>query len=60
VNVHYIPVHLQPFWKQRGFGPGDFPNAEGYYDRAISIPLYAGLSEADQDQVISALRTALS
>jgi UDP-4-amino-4,6-dideoxy-N-acetyl-beta-L-altrosamine transaminase len=60
VNVHYIPVHLQPFWKQRGFGPGDFPNAEGYYDRAISIPLYAGLSEANQDQVISALRTALS
>ena len=59
VNVHYIPVHLQPFWSARGFGPGDFPNAEGYYDGAISIPLYAGLSDADQDKVIEALRAVL-
>lgn len=59
VNVHYIPVHTQPFWTARGFAPGDFPNAERYYSRAISIPLYAGLSEADQDAVVAALDAAL-
>lgn len=59
VNVHYIPVHLQPFWAKRGFKPGDFPNAESYYDQAISIPLYAGLSEFDQDAVIAVLADVL-
>lgn len=59
VNVHYIPVHLHPFWAARGFKRGDFPNAERYYDHAISIPLYAGLTQADQDQVVSAFRDAL-
>ncbi len=59
VNVHYIPVHTQPFWASRGFAQGDFPNAEGYYAQAISIPLYAGLSDADQDVVIAALASAL-
>ncbi|TCO71629.1 UDP-4-amino-4,6-dideoxy-N-acetyl-beta-L-altrosamine transaminase [Rhodovulum euryhalinum] len=59
VNVHYIPVHTQPFWQARGFGPGDFPVAEAYYARAISIPLYFGLTEADQDRVVEALRDAL-
>ena len=59
VNVHYIPVHLQPFYAARGFGRGDFPNSESYYDHAISIPLYADLREADQDRVISALYAAL-
>lgn len=59
VNVHYIPVHLHPFWAARGFKRGDFPNAENYYDHAISIPLYAGLSEADQDRVLAAIKAAL-
>lgn len=59
VNVHYIPVHAQPYWAARGFAAGDFPNAEGYYAQAISIPLYAGLSDADQDVVIAALTRAL-
>ena len=59
VNVHYIPVHLHPFWAARGFKRGDFPNAESYYDHAISIPLYAGLTEADQDTVLAALGRAL-
>ncbi len=59
VNVHYIPVHTQPFWQARGFKIGDFPNAESYYARAISIPLYAGLSEADQDTVVAALADTL-
>ncbi len=59
VNVHYIPVHTQPYWQARGFKWGDFPVAEGYYARAISLPLYYGLTEADQDTVVAALATAL-
>jgi dTDP-4-amino-4,6-dideoxygalactose transaminase len=59
VNVHYIPVHTQPYWASRGFTEGDFPNAERYYAHAISIPLYAGLNEVDQDVVITALASAL-
>ncbi|WP_108483610.1 UDP-4-amino-4,6-dideoxy-N-acetyl-beta-L-altrosamine transaminase [Oceaniglobus ichthyenteri] len=58
-NVHYIPVHTQPYWQEHGFGPGDFPASEAYYAQAISIPLYAGLSEADQDFVTATLAEAL-
>ncbi|WP_099825725.1 UDP-4-amino-4,6-dideoxy-N-acetyl-beta-L-altrosamine transaminase [Oceaniglobus indicus] len=60
VNVHYIPVHTQPYWQSHGFAPGDFPNAETYYAAAISIPLYAGLSDADQDIVVAELTKALA
>lgn len=59
VNVHYIPVHLQPYYAARGFKKGDFPNAEAYYERAISLPLYANLSEYDQNMVIAELRKSL-
>lgn len=59
VNLHYIPVHLQPYYRQRGHGEGQFPEAENYYQRAISIPLYATLIEAQQDQVVAALRELL-
>ncbi|WP_091189855.1 UDP-4-amino-4,6-dideoxy-N-acetyl-beta-L-altrosamine transaminase [Formivibrio citricus] len=52
VNVHYIPVHTQPDFGRLGFRRGDFPYAEDYYERAISLPLYAGLSDEDQDYVI--------
>lgn len=55
VNVHYIPVHTQPFYRRLGFGMGDYPQAERYYQRALSLPLYADLSEPDQDVVIAAL-----
>ena len=55
VNVHYIPIHLQPYYQSMGFKAGEFPNAEAYYERAISLPLYAGLTEADQDYVIAKL-----
>ena len=58
-NVHYIPVHTQPYWRGHGFAPGDFPAAETYYAQAISIPLYFGLSEADQDIVVAELTKAL-
>lgn len=59
VNLHYIPVHLQPYYRDLGFTDGDFPLAEEYYKRAISIPLYSGLTHADQDTVVAALRRAL-
>lgn len=59
VNLHYIPVHLQPYYSQFGFKPGDFPQAERYYSQAISLPLYPQLSEVDQDRVVEALKKAL-
>ena len=59
VNVHYIPVHLQPYYRKMGFGPGDFPVAEDYYSRAISIPLYATMTDAQQNTVIAAIKAEL-
>ena len=56
VNVHYIPVHLQPYYRKLGFRPGQFPQAEEYYANAISLPMYFGLSSAQQEQVVAALR----
>lgn len=55
VNVHYIPVHTQPFYQRLGFKTGDFPCAENYYARAISLPLYYGLSDEQQQYVIDKL-----
>jgi len=60
VNVHYIPVHLQPDYRRLGFAPGDCPVAEDYYARAITLPLYPTLSDAEQDQVVAALCEALA
>lgn len=60
VNLHYIPVHLQPYYRDMGFAPGDFPASEDYYARAISIPLHAGLTDADQARVVAALTEALA
>jgi dTDP-4-amino-4,6-dideoxygalactose transaminase len=59
-NVHYIPVHTQPYYQQLGFAPGDFPAAEDYYAEAISLPMYPTMSDADQDRVVAALREALA
>lgn len=59
VNVHYIPVHLQPYYQQLGFKAGDFPCAEAYYEGAITLPLFPTMTEADQDRVIKALKDAL-
>jgi UDP-4-amino-4,6-dideoxy-N-acetyl-beta-L-altrosamine transaminase len=59
VNVHYIPVHLQPYYRRLGFSEGQFPVAEQYYKNALSIPLYAGMSDATQDRVIAALASTL-
>lgn len=60
VNVHYIPVYWQPYYRQLGFAKGLCPNAENYYQRAISIPMYAGLSDEDQSKVVNRLATILS
>lgn len=60
VNVHYIPVHLQPDYQRLGFKAGDFPLAEAYYLRVLSLPMYATLSDAQQDEVVAALRRALA
>ena len=59
VNVHYIPVHLQPYYRSLGFKPGDFPVSEAYYSRAITLPLYATLTNDQQDKVVESLRQAL-
>ena len=55
VNLHYIPVHFHPYYEKLGFKRGDFPNAENYYKRAISIPLFPSMSSRDQEYVISTI-----
>ena len=59
VNVHYIPVHTQPLYRRLGFSPGQFPAAEAYYAGAISLPMFATLTDAQQGTVIAALRQLL-
>lgn len=59
VNLHYIPVHLQPYYRQLGFAPGDFPEAERYYAEALSLPLFPDLTDEQQDQVASTLASVL-
>ena len=55
VNVHYIPIHTQPYYLQFGFKAGDFPNSESYYNRAISIPLFHAMTAEQQDEVLNVL-----
>ena len=59
VQVHYIPVHTQPFYQARGFAQGDFPVAEAYYAGAMSLPLFPDLTHAQQDSVVAELRRAM-
>lgn len=59
VNLHYIPVHMQPYYQRMGFKPGDFPEAQNYYAQAISLPMYQTLSEAQQDRVVAVLEQVL-
>lgn len=55
VNVLYIPVYLQPYYQDLGFTKGHCPNAEAYYARTIALPMFATLTQADQEQVIRAM-----
>jgi UDP-4-amino-4,6-dideoxy-N-acetyl-beta-L-altrosamine transaminase len=59
VNLHYIPVYRQPYYEQMGFSVGYCPQAEQYYSEAISIPLYPGLTAAQQDRVVAVMREAI-
>ena len=59
VNLHYIPVHTQPYYQSMGFKPGDYPEAEQYYREAISIPMHVNLTDAEQQFVVSSLREAM-
>ncbi|MBO1538731.1 UDP-4-amino-4,6-dideoxy-N-acetyl-beta-L-altrosamine transaminase [Pseudomonas sp. OA65] len=60
VNLHYIPVHTQPYYAQMGFKPEDFPAAQAYYREAISIPMFQTMSDEQQDRVVASLRKAVS
>ncbi|WP_305966772.1 UDP-4-amino-4,6-dideoxy-N-acetyl-beta-L-altrosamine transaminase [Marinobacter salsuginis] len=59
VNLHYIPVHTQPYYRDMGFKAESFPNSMVYYREAISLPMFQGLTEDQQDEVTGALRKAL-
>lgn len=59
VNLHYIPVHTQPYYRSMGFAQGDFPQAEQYYSEAISLPMFQTMTDEQQDEVVSALGRAL-
>tara|TARA_Y100000296_G_scaffold13079_2_gene15197 strand:+ start:400 stop:1545 length:1146 start_codon:yes stop_codon:yes gene_type:complete len=58
-NVHYIPIHLHPYYKKLGFTKGMFPNSERYYDGALTLPLFPSLTLDEQDYVISQLNEIL-
>ncbi len=56
VNLHYIPIHIQPYYRNLGFNYGDFPNSEKYYKEAISLPIYSTLSNKEQDYIIENIK----
>lgn len=60
VNLHYIPVHTQPYYEAMGFEANDFPEAMAYYREAISLPMFQGMTDEQQDQVLRALEFALT
>ena len=60
VNVHYIPVHLHPYYRERfGYRGGEFPCAETAYSGLISLPMFHGMDDADVDDVIAAVRKVM-
>ena len=59
VNLHYIPVYRHPYYEVLGYDKNEFPNAESYYSEAISIPMYASLSKADQQFVVDTIKKPL-
>ena len=60
VQIHYIPIHCQPYYKSIGFTKGDFPNAENYSNRAISIPIYPGLEKKYINMIINTINKNLA
>ena len=59
VNLHYIPVHTHPYFRKLGFNWGDFPNAENYYSRAISLPIFPTLNLEQQQYTIDQVKKAI-
>jgi dTDP-4-amino-4,6-dideoxygalactose transaminase len=59
VNVHYIPIHTQPYYLQFGFREGNFPNVESYYSKTISLPLFHAMTVEQQDEVCDVLKRVL-
>jgi dTDP-4-amino-4,6-dideoxygalactose transaminase len=59
VNVHYFPIHCQPYYQALGFGWGQFPASEAYYRRCLSIPLFPAMTDDQQEQVIAALQQVI-
>jgi len=59
VNLHYIPVHTQPYYQQMGFKQGDYPEAEQYYRETISIPMHPTLTTEEQDFVVRSIKEAM-
>jgi dTDP-4-amino-4,6-dideoxygalactose transaminase len=60
-SVHYTPLHLQPYWRDRyGLKPESFPHAQRAYERMVSLPLYTRMSDADVSRVVAAVRAALA
>lgn len=60
VNIHYIPIHLQPYYQRLGFKHGDFPNAEAYYQSAITLPIFVDLSMQEVEYVIETLNKTIT
>lgn len=60
VNLHYIPVHRQPYYQQMGFKHGDFPDSEQYYREALSIPMHPSLTKVEQNFVVQCIEEAIS
>jgi len=60
VQVHYVPVHLHPYYRRLGYAPGSFPVAEDFYARAISLPLFPAMTDADVDSAIARVRQAVT
>jgi dTDP-4-amino-4,6-dideoxygalactose transaminase len=58
-QVHYIPVPSQPYYRQLGFRPEDYPEAQMYYEQALSIPLFFDLTDDQQNQVIQAIKEVI-
>jgi len=60
-SVHYIPLHLHPYWRERyGLQPGQFPQSQKAYERMFSLPLYTRMSDADVQRVVDAVRAVLT
>ena len=59
VNVHYIPVYTQPYYRNLAFNYNECPNADTYYSKAISIPLFHAMTNNEQEKVVGAIKSVL-